>query len=240
MLMKVKELIRQASLNAGIKAATENLTAQESNDALVSLNLILNKNNSETLMLFSKKTIEATLTNTKSVYTVGPGADIDIDRPTTTLDEVFFQSGDYNKLLRKVNSQDFYSQNNSNLTNNLPDIYYYNNAYPQAQISFFPKPTSGSKILITYQDQIKEFTSTNEELSIPPNYLEYLIFNLAFKMCVQYGQPVPEAVREVIQSNKMEIQSNNGLNNLHRMDMGCMISRNNRNNGYNRIYSGDF
>lgn len=78
----VRDLIRSAMRLISVKAAGEVPTAEEEQDGLYSLNTMLDSWNTERLMVSVLDREEFTLTPGLGTYTMGPGADFDVARPT--------------------------------------------------------------------------------------------------------------------------------------------------------------
>jgi len=104
-----------------------------------------------------------------SVYV--PPATTQVDFPVMILES----REDYNKIAIKA-------------LGTLPSFVFYDSGWPTGTLYFWPvAPTSMYELHVTVKDQLQAFPNMTDDINLPPEYAEALMFNLAARMRPLYG-----------------------------------------------------
>jgi hypothetical protein len=69
---------------------------------------------------------------------------------------------------------------------------FYDSAYPVGKVWPYPSPTIGQELHLIVKEQLPEFTSTSQNIILPPEYMAALHYNLAIRLRAAYGLPTPQ------------------------------------------------
>lgn len=153
---------------------------------------------------------ELALTQGKSEYTIGTGADLDTTRPLSIASIVLRDSGtDY--ILDEI-GQHWWSQLPIKDTESRPRQYYYEEGYPFGTIRFDYEPDHAYPIFVTSYKPFSDFTDLADTIDLPPMYERALRFNLAMDLAPEYGREVPQTVAIQAQKALDDIRQRNFAN----------------------------
>jgi hypothetical protein len=218
----VRDLIAGAFRLLGVLAAGENPQADETQDALASLNDMIEAWKLERLMVFAILPQRFNLVPGKKSYTLGPGGDFSAERPVRidqvsliyTLDSPFPLS----LPIEIINLDQYQALVVPDVQSTIPQQVYPNDDYPLRTLSFYPVPTLNLAIDIFTWKLIDAFADVNQTISLPPGYARALRFNLALELADEYGKQVPVATAAIARDAKAAIKSANSPVLLMRCD----------------------
>jgi hypothetical protein len=130
-------------------------------------------------------------------YTVGLGQNVNIARPDR-LEAAFVrlingtQQVDY--PLDLLGSREDYNQVALKGLQTFPQLAFYDAAFPIGNLYLWPAPTSQYTIHITVKTQLVSFSGLTGLVSLPLEYQEALIYNLAARLRPMYGLPPEPSV----------------------------------------------
>lgn len=223
----------------GVLGTGENPSDQEANDALSTLNEIVDKWNVESLMIPSNEDVVFPCSG-KKIYTFGPGGDIDELRPPSGIIGAYFNfqntgmSGPMSFPVRIITENEYNAIVLKEFGSTIPQVLFYRSSFPLAQVFVYPLPSSGSMTL-TVSGQFRVFASLESIIDLPSAYVKALRYNLAAELSTEYGRQLDPAIREMAVGAKAFIKSTNGAQKQLTMfvDRGLRVKA----PGYN-IYSG--
>lgn len=84
----------------------------------------------------------------------------------------------------------------------LPTHYYYNPSYPEGTLNFWPIPTSSTLRGVIYvPTQVSEFSSVDDDATLPAGWRRMIVKNLALELCPSFEkQPSPLLVQQASQA----------------------------------------
>jgi hypothetical protein len=212
----------------------ENLTDQQANDALDTLNEIVEKWNNESLMIIGTNTIEFNLTNKKS-YTIGTSGDIDTLRPPSGVMSCYYiMNGNTSVPIQLITEVQYNAITLKDLEINYPTMAYYSPSYPLAELFVYPISNEG-KIVLTVSDQFIKFETLDTVIDLPSGYIKALRYNLAVEQAIEYGRVLSQDASALAVSAKAAIKVTNGSQRLEIMVTDPALRRS---GGFN-IYTGD-
>jgi hypothetical protein len=200
------DLIRRALLMIGVLGSGEVPTGDESNDALLTLQDMLDAWNSEGLMIFTTQITDFPISGAKQIYTLGAGGDFDIDRPAV-IDRcsIILLSNPAQPLEYPIpvyTTQDWQEKVPiKNSPGNIPLLVYDDGGFPLRTLTFWPFATDNTKFRLYSWQQLTQFADLVTAHAFPPGYSEAIRYNLAVRLAPEFGMSVtPELVALALQS----------------------------------------
>lgn len=168
-----------------VKSPDVVLTAEEANDALDTLNLMLDSWANESLMLNHITSETFTLTTGLNPHTIGTGGTFDTDRPTS-IDMITVLIGGASFPVQLMAYDDYAAIRLKTLQTLYPQYAYYDADYPLGKLFLYPVPSQPATITIYSEKPLTQFTSLTDTFSFPPGYAKAMKFNLAVDIAPEY------------------------------------------------------
>lgn len=201
------DLITSSMRLAGILAANETPTADESQTALSVLNDLLEQWNTQRLTVYRVRNDAYTLTINDGVYTIGPSGDFNGLRPIqiqggyTTINNIDYPL--------EVIDQDKYDNFAYKANGGIPYYICYNAGFPLGTIQLYPRPSVVSTLTIRYDMQFTALASISDSIIYPPGYAKALKYELGIELCAEFQTPVSPVVLKIMESAKADIKRMN-------------------------------
>jgi hypothetical protein len=205
------DLITGALRKIGQYAPGETLSAADANDALDTVNGLLDLWSNQHLAVYNNIETIKNLNAGQSTYTVGTGGYFNIERPLR-IDKMYSRittgNGSVDFQCEEVTLQKYGSIGLKSQPGPWPKMAYYNTSYPLGEIIFWPVPSQNVEFHL-WTDQV--FTSMNltDPLNMPRGYYLGFQFAVAEVLCPEYGIPVPPDVRRFAKEFKQVIKAMN-------------------------------
>lgn len=211
--MTAGSLIASALRLVGVLAAGEDPAAEDSNDALVTLNDLIDSWSNENLLIPNKVSETFALTANQQTYTMGSGGDFDTTRPVS-IENALLQVTNVSPVLELpmaiLNQDQFANISLKTLTSNYPSSIYNDQAYPLNNIKFWPVPeSSGYNVVLYSWKPLSQVATLATSFSLPPGYTRALRFNLAVDLSGEYGKTLPDTVTAIAIQAKAAIKRTN-------------------------------
>jgi hypothetical protein len=183
------DIIRAAMRLIQVSAVDVDLTANELQDGLESLNRMLDAWSIEELMLYHVTRETFTLQPGKNPYTIGRGGDWNTDRPAKIIDAYFTLSAgaipvDY--PMRVIGYDDYNAIRLKTLSTNFPGYLYYEAGFPLGTVYVYPISAIQEPITITSWKPFSLISDPAAYMAFPPGYWEAIVFNLAVRIAEEY------------------------------------------------------
>jgi hypothetical protein len=188
------DLIRRSLRILGVLASGETPEASEANDGLTAVNAMLDSWQTDRLKVYALQEDSFTLTGGDGEYTIGAGGDINVTRPEK-IESAFIRSSNIDYYLEPVGEQ-AYNQIPDKTTQSLPDVFYYNSAYPLGTIKLYPVPDSAYALHVTQWTHLQSFATLADTFALPSGYEDAIVFNLAKRLAPEYGVMLSMDVKE--------------------------------------------
>lgn len=208
----------------------------ELSNALSAFNSMVSSLSAEDVFLPFYTRENFTLTAAKGTYTWGSGGDFGTTRPEEVV----------SAFIRDTNGNDYEVETNMSLEEyNLildkdvaarPERLLYLREYPLGKIVFDSAPTTAEDLYIDTLKQIAELATVGDTLTIPPEYKEFFIFNLAVRMTPEFDVILPQEVKDIAKESLERVSSQNFKKLISTVRMDPLLLVNSRDNGYN-IYT---
>lgn len=221
----VSDLIKGSLRLLGVIAQGETPTAQESADALSSLNDMLDSWSNDGLLLFDRTIESLSIVASTASYTIGTGGVFNTARPVRIIEAAFKQSGSNEELpLNILTSQEWARAYDKTLTSSLLSCLYYNDTFPLGTIYVWPVPTASGTLVLTSDKPLSNYSAISDSVTLPPGYKKALRYNLALELAPEYGKQVSEIVFQQATESKANIMRTNTETILLKSDALGMVN----------------
>jgi hypothetical protein len=206
--------------------------ADDANDGLKALNGIIQSCNNQRLMLYAVKNVTGTLTANQTYHTVGTGGNINIDRPLR-IEKAFVRvPGLTNPIdypLEQDDNNRFQEYTVKYTKVSYPTNFYYEPSYPLATIYLYPIQSQTLELHLSVWNQITEFTLLTTAASLPMNYENFLVYQLACDLAIEHGRSAlvvdGSPIKQRLAEFKKEIKAVNQPKFTSRIDNAVLGKR---------------
>lgn len=188
------DIINQAMKKAGVLGIGQTASAEDNNDAFQDLNDMIAQWRRKRWLVWHEVTISKTSTGAQS-YTVGPGGDFNVARPDR-LEAAFCRQlvntvpNQVDYPLSIIEAREIYNDIALKTLSSFPSYIFYDSAYPLGSVYPWPIPQADIyAIHITLKSDLVAFSTLNEVISMPPEYVAALKYNLAIRLKQAYQLP---------------------------------------------------
>ena len=152
-----------------------------------------------------------TIGTTKATYTLGSGGDLDTTRPIRLIDAVLRDSDGYDYDLKVIAAGDYndirYKSNSLR-----PTEIYFLPEYPLAKVVFDCVPDAAYSVVLDLEQNFTEFAALTTTVSLPNEFKEALVYNLAIALAEDKGINVRSTVLDTALRTKELIGRLNSVN----------------------------
>lgn len=185
----------------GVIASGESPTTSESNDALESLNGMLDAWRNDKLLVYAFQDIQITLINGTATYTIGAtGAGTTATAPVKMESAFVRQSGtDYH--LKEITDAYYQAKSSKTITSDIPSEIMFNHTNPNSTITLYPVPTVANTLYLRVWTPLA-IVALTDTFTFPPGYDDAFCYNLAVRLSPEYPAiPLNPAVVEIARSS---------------------------------------
>lgn len=239
--MQAQDLINAAMRTAGIYSAGEGANPTEVNDALTSLNQMLDSWSAERLLAFSvQRLVFALPANNTGSWQIGPnGADFPSYVRPTKIEQAGLILNENNAAavelpLRILTQQEWANTRVKQLPSPVPTAIYCEYDASYLTIYTWPAMLVGGVVALYAWMPFTQFEMLANPVQLPPGYFEALQYNLAVRLAIEYGQTPSPLMIQLATELKDRLKLANNTEYLTRCDGYHM----GQGYGFN-IYSGE-
>lgn len=189
------DLINSSLRLIGVLASGEVPTGQESQDALLILQQMIDSWLTERMMTFTINIDEFPLTPGQQVYTYGAGGNFNKPRPARiermSIVNLANPAQPLELPMEMLSDAEWQTEVPVKLvTSTLPLYVYDDGAFPLRNLSFYPIPQTLVNTRIYSWAPAISFTDLTTDVTFPPGYLKALRYNLAVDLMAEFpGNP---------------------------------------------------
>lgn len=228
------DIINSALRLLQVKSSDVVLTAEEANDALEALNVMLDGWSLESLLLTHITKESFTLVPGQASYTIGPGGNFNTVRPVSINQATLTVSGsDYGVTC--VSFDDYAAVRLKTLSTTFVEQLYYDKTYPLGNIYLYPVPSTASTLTLYCEKELSQFSSLTESINLPNGYKRALKYALAVEIAPEYQVSAGDDVKRIALSSLAAVKLKNRRPTTMQPDSAIMA--NSRRNRFN-IYRG--
>jgi len=173
----------------------ESPTVDESNDALMSINAMLDSWRNDRLMCYAIQTQNIPIANGNQTRTIGPTGNLVTSRPVEVL-SAYVLNNNFSYDVRILNEIEYAALPDKQTTSNWPDHIYYQPSMPNGTLFLYPIPTATSTLVVLTRTVITDLALI-DTIAMPPGWEDALAFNLSIRLAPEYQAAVSGEVREM-------------------------------------------
>jgi hypothetical protein len=195
----VGDLITFALRTSGVNGVGQTPLAEDFTDALVLLRAMLAGWQRKRWLVPNEVDLAITSTGAAS-YTIGP---IRPDRVHAAYVRLLGSNDNPPDIrLTVIDSYEDYAQITLKNLSTFPQAVFYDATWPDGLLKFWPIPPAGAyELHVLFTAPLPIYVNLTDELNLPPEYLEALIYSLAVRLAMNYGlDPRPAHVMAMRQA----------------------------------------
>jgi hypothetical protein len=221
----------------GQLAEAEDPSAATANDALRTMNQMIDSWSTERLSVYA--TQDQILSWAPNVYerTLGPTGDFVGVRPILVEDSTYFKdpASGISYGIKLINQQQYNGIAVKTVTSTYPQVMWVNMTYPNITMTVYPVP---SKLLEFHLVSVQELTQAAQLatiLSFPPGSMRAFKYNLACELAPEFGVEPSPTVSRIAMTSKRNLKRINNPDDIMAMPYSIVATRQRFN-----VYSGNF
>jgi hypothetical protein len=203
-----RDLIRLAFRRGRIIGVDQTPTAAEENEALETLNDLLDSWWNERLSVYQLVQENFPWAAGNASRTIGSGGDFATTRPVR-ITGAFFRSGGVDYYARIATDRAEYDGITNKTTTGRPQLVFYDPAYPLGVLYAYPVPDVAYTAYIASHKRLESFAGAAEDVDLPPGYNRLIVNGLAIELCSDFGVAVPAQVASAFATAKATIKRAN-------------------------------
>ena len=205
-MASAEDLIKSALRKIGCLGTGEVMEASEAQDALTALNSMLQMWQIDDLLVFSVGVDTFTGVVGTADYEMGTGKTWDTERPSDIV-QITIKDGDTEYNPQKIALQEYLNSKRDN--NGLPLKYWVNPKYDAQEIKFILPFDKAYSVDVYSYKPLDKFTSLTDNINVPPEYEEAIIWNLAVRLAPEYEKEASATVLAYAQNTQDAIRQQN-------------------------------
>lgn len=203
-------IIRMAMKDAGFLQEGEDPTNEEFADNLNRLNDIINFEQTQGLKLWLQYDLEIPLVAGQAMYSLGPGGDVDMTKPTRILDNGYYldTSGFRRNLI--LMSRDEYMRRSNPYSQGAISSYFPDKQQNSLDVTMWLVPDSQAAtgtVHVLIQQQVQNLVSLNDEMNFPQEWFMWLRWALASDICTGQPQAVVDRCTAFAEGYRMALEA---------------------------------
>jgi hypothetical protein len=221
----------------GVLAESETPSAATSQDALVTLNQMIDSWSTERLSTFN--TVDQTFTwpVDLTTRTLGPTGDFVGARPVLLDDATYFRDPSTNVSfgIKMINQQQYNGIAVKTVTSTYPQVMFTNMTFPNITMTVYPKPTRPLEWHFVSAQVLDQPATLATELYFPPGYMRAFRYNLACELAPEFGVEPSQQVSRIAMTSKRNLKRINNPDDIMSVPYALVSNRQRFN-----IYSGNY
>jgi len=218
--MTAGNIVTRALKNCGIGLNGETPTAQETNDALEDLNILMKAYSPKGLKTYLQYTISVTLVASTKNYSIGPTGDVVADRPVEITQAFRRNSDNVDTEVNLVSKQEYFQLSDKD-SSGPPIQIYYDYKLTNSEINIWPVPTTADASEYTLEliarKSADDADATTDDIEFPQEWYRALIWNLTEEVMESYDLPDSK-------QRRIKAKAKNTLKDAEGMDKGSNTS----------------
>jgi hypothetical protein len=200
-----RELILRAFRRARILGVDQTPSAEEENEALDTLNQLLDSWWTERLSVYQIVQENFSLTSGTSSRTIGSGGNFDTTRPVR-ITGAFVRDSSTDYPLRVAEDRSEYNRIVDKTAQGTPGLLFYDTAYPLGTVYVWPVPDRTYTLYIDSHKRLESFTNAADAVDLPPGYDRLIVNGLAIEVAPDFGVTAPTGVVAAFSSVKQALK----------------------------------
>ena len=211
----------------GQLAEAETPSAATAEDALATLNQMIDSWNTERLSVFSTQDQVFSWLPGFRTQTLGPTGDFVGNRPILVDDSTYFRdpASGISFGIKLINQQQYDGIAVKTVTSTYPQVMWVNMSYPNISMTVYPVPT---KVLEWHIVSVQELTTPallSTPLAFPPGYLRAFKYNLACELAPEFGVEPSPTVQRIAMTSKRNLKRINNPDDIMSIPYSIVATR---------------
>jgi hypothetical protein len=221
----------------GVLAEGETPSAGTSQDALVSLNQMIDSWSTEKLSTFTTQVQIFNWLPGFASRSLGPSGDFVGDRPVLMDDATYFvdTSTGISYGIKLINQQQYDGIAVKSVTSTFPQVMWVHTNFPNVDMYVYPVPTKVLEWHFISAAQLTQPATLSTELYFPPGYLRAFRYNLACEIAPEFGIEPPPTVGRIAMTSKRNLKRINNPDDIMSIPYAIVSTRQRFN-----IFAGNF
>jgi len=231
-----QDIITLALKNAGVLGVGQTALAEDINDACAMLNDMIAQWQQRRYLVFHL--VEHSVAADGSIsYSIGPSGDINVVQRPAAINAAFARQT-VNNVPNQIDypisilpSRETYSQISMKSLQSFPQWAWYDAATPLGLLYVYPVITNQFTIHVVFREQLQRVESLTDEIELPAEYREALLYNLALRLSAAYATPINPIVPRLAKAALETMRTVNAQ--VPTMSMPAFLNK----SGHYNIYS---
>lgn len=204
-----QSLIDRSLRLIGALASGESATAQESADALVALNSMIESWQTERLVVYSYVDTAFTISTGDNSYTVGPAGNFVLTPRPSKLENIFLRANDIDYPIQLVDQERWFAIADKTSDSDIPMFAYYEPTMPAGTLLLWPVPNTAYSLHIVTWTPVSSFAALSTTVALPQGYERALTYGLAIEVAPEFGKEASGSVQQIAMDSKAAIKRAN-------------------------------
>lgn len=186
------DIVLSALRNTGIIGVGQTASSEDMNQGCAALNDMIAQWQQRRYLVY--RLVEQSVPcNGAQSYSIGPGGDISVVQRPAAINAAFARQT-VNNMPNQIDyqlailpSRETYSQIAMKSLQSFPQWCWYDADTPLGQLFVYPVITSQFTLHVIFREQLQTAMSLTDEITLPAEYREALIYNLAIRLTANYG-----------------------------------------------------
>lgn len=216
-------------------ASGESPTAQESADALVALNNMLESWQTDKLTVYAFVDTSVTLNASDGSYTVGPSGDFNLTPRPPKIEQCFVRASDIDYPIELIDKERWFAITDKTVESDIPEYAYYEPTLATGTLQLWPVPNTANSLHIITWTTVSSLASLATTVTLPQGYERAIAYNLAVEIAPEFEREASKTVMKIAQDSYAAIKRVNNRPILAMPDLGTLVGP-----GRSDIWSGGF
>ncbi len=192
------DLITLALRTSGVNGVGQSPLAEDANDSLIYLSSMVAQWQRKRWLVYDDVDVSLISTGAAS-YSIGPTGMFAVARPDrlqSAFARILPGSGGaaLDLPLALIQSREDYNEIALKSLSTIPVAVFYDSAWPTGTLYFWPIPPAAAyELHVTVPAALPVYVNLTDPLSLPAEYIDALIWGLAARLAIAYGQPANPA-----------------------------------------------
>jgi hypothetical protein len=211
----------------GMLAEAETPSAATSQDALTTLNQMIDSWSTERLSVYSTQDQIFSWAPGLSTRTLGPTGDFVGNRPILVDDSTYFRdpASGISFGIKLINQQQYNGIAVKTVTSTYPQVMWINMEYPNITMTVYPVPTKVLEWHIVSVTELTQPALLSTTLAFPPGYLRAFKYNLACELAPEYGVEPSPTVQRIAMASKRNLKRINNPDDIMSLPYSIVATR---------------
>lgn len=201
----VQTLLNRAGRLLGVLESNSTMGSDESADALVALNALLDSWRNESLMCYATQDESLTLSASTASYTIGPGGTLSTTRPVA-IEQAWILDSNVSYPVDLVTDEEYSAIPDKTTTSSWPYWANYRPSMSTATLYVYPVPNATRTLKLRTRIVVAAFSAATDAVTLPPGWEQALTTNLAIVLAPEYQVQASAEVVEMARTAKAGIK----------------------------------